>query len=144
MEKGDAVLVPSYRPTGALQVTIGDRMHDPNWVAINVNKDHYLPAPIDQISGLTRLSVEGAQIAPRFTPEVKEYAVTVPAKTHSIKVTAEPTSMRASALMFDEEKVSAGEAHEVKLTKAASSVKIRVTAPDGAHTTEYVLTIKRQ
>jgi hypothetical protein len=46
--------------------------------------------------------------------------------------------------MVDGEKVGAGEAHEVKLTKAASAVKIGVTSPDGAHTTEYVLTIKRQ
>jgi glyoxylase-like metal-dependent hydrolase (beta-lactamase superfamily II) len=144
MDKGDAVLVPSYRPTGALQVTIGDRMHDPNWVAINVNRDHYLPVPIDQISGLTRLSVEGAVLTPRFTPEVKEYAVTVPAKTRSIKVAAEPTSTRASALMVDGEKVAAEMAHELKLTKAASAVKIGVTSPDGAHTTDYVLTIKRQ
>jgi glyoxylase-like metal-dependent hydrolase (beta-lactamase superfamily II) len=55
MDKGDAVLVPSYRPAGLLQVTIGDRMHDPDWVAINVNKAHYLPAPVDKIAGLTLL-----------------------------------------------------------------------------------------
>ena len=48
MDKGEAVLVPSYRPTGLLQVTIGDRIHDPDWVAINVNKEHYLPAPVDK------------------------------------------------------------------------------------------------
>lgn len=143
MDKGDAVLVPSYRPVGFLQVTIGDRMHDPNWVAINVNKDRYLPAAIEQISGLTRLSVEGAPLTPRFTPEVKDYTVTLPAKARMVTITAEPTATRASALTFDGEKMVAGEAHEVKLTKASSSVKIRVTSPDGAHTTDYVLTVNR-
>jgi hypothetical protein len=39
------VLVPSYRPAGLQQVVIGDRLRDPNWVAINVNKDTYLPRP---------------------------------------------------------------------------------------------------
>jgi glyoxylase-like metal-dependent hydrolase (beta-lactamase superfamily II) len=144
MDKGDAVLVPSYRPVGFLQVTIGDRMHDPNWVAININKDHYLPAPIEQISGLTRLSVEGAQLTPRFTPEVKEYTVKLPARTRSITITAEPTSTRASGLTLNGEKVTAGEAHEVKLGKAASPVKIDVTAADGTHSTEYVVTVNRQ
>jgi hypothetical protein len=143
MDKGDAVLVPSYRPTGFLQVTIGDRMHDPDWVAININKDHYLPAPIEQISGLSRLSIEGAQLTPRFTPEVKDYKVTLPPKARSLTITAEPTSTRASTLAFDGEKVTSGQAHEVKLTKAASPVKILVTSPDGAHTSEYVIAINK-
>lgn len=143
MDKGDAVMVPSYRPVGFLQVTIGDRMHDANWVAININKEHYLPAPIEQISGLSRLYVEGAQITPRFTPEVKEYSVKLPAKAHDITITAEPTSTRSSALTINGERVTPGEAHEAKLGKAPSSVKIRVTSPDGAHTTEYVLAVNK-
>lgn len=44
LEKGNAVLVPSFRPPGFSQVIVGDRMHDPNWVAINVNVRTYLPA----------------------------------------------------------------------------------------------------
>lgn len=59
MDKGDAVLIPSYRPAGALQVTRGDRMHDPDWVAVNVNKEHCLPAPVDKIAGLTRFGHRG-------------------------------------------------------------------------------------
>ena len=64
MDKGEAVLVPSYRPAGLQQVVVGDRLHDPNWVAINVNKDTYLPAPIEKIAGLTRITVEGARLSP--------------------------------------------------------------------------------
>jgi glyoxylase-like metal-dependent hydrolase (beta-lactamase superfamily II) len=39
--KGRAVLVPSIRPAGVLQVIVGDRLTDPNWVAINVNPAKY-------------------------------------------------------------------------------------------------------
>ena len=105
MDKGDAVLVPSYRPTGALQVTIGDRMHDPDWVAINVNKEHYLPAPMDQIAGLTRISVPGSRLEPMFSPSVKEYTVVAPPHASSIAVLAEPTSTRSSAFTSTAEAV---------------------------------------
>jgi glyoxylase-like metal-dependent hydrolase (beta-lactamase superfamily II) len=44
LDRGDAALVPSYRPPGLFQVIVGDRLHDPNWVAVNVNRDRYLPA----------------------------------------------------------------------------------------------------
>ncbi len=44
LQRGNAVLVPSYRPPGLFQVIVSDRLHDPNWVAVNVNRDHYLPA----------------------------------------------------------------------------------------------------
>jgi glyoxylase-like metal-dependent hydrolase (beta-lactamase superfamily II) len=39
--KGRSVLVPSIRPAGVLQVVVGDRLTDPNWVAINVNPAQY-------------------------------------------------------------------------------------------------------
>lgn len=43
LDRGDAALVPSYRPLGLFQIIVGDRLHDPNWVAVNVNRDHYRP-----------------------------------------------------------------------------------------------------
>ncbi len=141
MDKGDTVLVPSYRPTGALQVTIGDRFHDPDWVAINVNKDHYLPAPIEQIASLTRVAVQGAKISPVFSPVVMEYTVLVPPKAASITVLAEPTSTRSSALTVNGEPVKPGASHQVHLTGGSSIVKIRVTSPDGSQTKEYLLKV---
>jgi glyoxylase-like metal-dependent hydrolase (beta-lactamase superfamily II) len=39
--KGASVLVPSIRPAGVWQVIVGDRLTDPNWVAINVNPAQY-------------------------------------------------------------------------------------------------------
>ena len=44
LDRGDAALVPSYRPPGLWQIIVGDRLHDANWVAINVNRARYLPA----------------------------------------------------------------------------------------------------
>lgn len=139
MDKGDAVLVPSYRPTGALQVTIGDRIHDPDWVAINVNKDRYLPAPIEQIAGLSRIAVEGAKLNPVFSPAVKEYSVVAPPHATTVTVLAEPTSTRSSALTINGEPVKPGEQHKVPVTANSSTVKIKVTSPDGSHSAEYLL-----
>jgi hypothetical protein len=48
LDRGDAALVPSYRPPGLFQVIVGDRLHDPNWVAVNVNRARYLPARASQ------------------------------------------------------------------------------------------------
>jgi glyoxylase-like metal-dependent hydrolase (beta-lactamase superfamily II) len=47
LSRGDAALVPSFRPPGLFQVIVGDRFHDPNWVAVNVNRAHYLPVRPD-------------------------------------------------------------------------------------------------
>jgi glyoxylase-like metal-dependent hydrolase (beta-lactamase superfamily II) len=41
MTRGRAVLIPSIRPAGVLQVVVGDRLTDPDWAAINVNPAQY-------------------------------------------------------------------------------------------------------
>ncbi len=142
MDKGDAVLVPSYRPTGLLQVTIGDRILDPDWVAINVNKAHYLPAPIDKIAGLTRLAIEGATLTPSFSPDVKSYTATVPPDASTVSVIAEPTSTRSSALAINGEPVTAGVPHPVTAAKNAGEIKIHVVAPDGTHSADYTVKVQ--
>lgn len=144
MDKGEAVLIPSYRPAGALQVTIGDRFHDPDWVAINVNPQTYLPAPVDQIDGLTRLTVEGAPLTPLFVPETKSYTVSLPPKTRSLTITAEPTSSRSSALTINGQKVASGTPYTVQVSKKTPAIHVSVTAPDGAHTADYLLTLQTQ
>jgi glyoxylase-like metal-dependent hydrolase (beta-lactamase superfamily II) len=143
MDKGDAVLVPSYRPAGALQVTIGDRMRDPNWVAINVNKDHYLPAPIDAIAGLTRLSVKGATLVPKFSPDVKSYTAKGTNASSSVSVVVEPTSTRSKSLTVNGTPIKLGVDQEVALKKNNPMVQIHVESPDGTRSTEYAVTIQR-
>jgi len=144
MDKGDAVLVPSYRPAGLLQVVVGDRMHDPNWVAININKGHYLPAPVDKIAGLTRIAVGNTKLSPVFSPNAKEYTVALPASTSSIDIAAEPTSTRSKSLAIDGETVQAGAQHPVRLTAVSSVVRIHVTSPDGTESADYTVTVNKQ
>ena len=141
MDKGDAVLVPSYRPTGLLQVTIGDRMHDPDWVAINVNKAHYLPAPVDKIAGLTLLHVEGAVLKPSFSPGVKSYTATLSNQSKTASLRVEPTSSRSSSLTINGKSVASGQADTVSLSGKSSVATVRVASPDGSQTADYVVTI---
>ena len=140
MDEGHAVLMPSYRPVGFEQVVVGDRFHDPNWVAINVNRSAYLPAAVEKIAGLTYLAVEGAKLSPTFRPNTKEYTVAIPRGARSLKITAQPTSTRSRQLTIDEQPVQAGAPHEVKLKRKSPSVHIRVVSPDGSETAQYTVT----
>ncbi len=143
MDKGDAALVPSYRPAGLEQVVVGDRLHDPNWVAINVNREHYLPAPVDQIAGLTRIAVQGYKLTPAFSPQVKEYSVTVPKSTATVELEADPTSTRSRDLSINGQKAQPGTMQSFKLTRATSTAKIEVVSPDGTQRADYTVTVLR-
>lgn len=140
MDKGDAALVPSFRPPGLQQIIVGDRLHDPNWVAINVNHDRYLPAPVDKIDGLTRIAVSGLKLTPQFTPETKDYTVAVKPGAAQIEVTADPTSSR-SAMTIDGNAAAPGKPQTVRLT--TSKIEIRVKSPDGTRSDVYTVTVSR-
>jgi glyoxylase-like metal-dependent hydrolase (beta-lactamase superfamily II) len=142
IDKGDAVLVPSYRPAGALQVTRGDRMHNPNWVAINVNKDHCLPAPVEKIAGLTRFEIAGAVLKPAFTPDVKSYRAKIPADMVTLKVLVEPTSTSSSALTINGEAVKPGVSHEVRRTGGGQEIQVHVASPDGTQAADYAVDLQ--
>jgi hypothetical protein len=124
-------------------VIVGDRLHDPNWVAVNVNTKTYLPAPLDKIARLTYLAVQGATLSPKFSPEVKAFTVTLPRNARTLEVIAEPTSTRSKELTLDDKTVQPGMAHEVKLQGRSQSIRIGVTSPDGSERTQYTLTVKR-
>ena len=143
MDMGGAALVPSYRPAGLKQVVVGDRLHDPNWVAINVNQETYLPAPPDRIAGLTRIEVTGAKFAPVFSPRVHEYKLTIPRNLTSIEIVAEPTSSRSKALEINGENAAPGTPHRVATKGNSEVVLIRVESPDGTVTSDYKLTVSR-
>lgn len=141
MDKGDAALVPSYRPVGLMQVVVGDRFHDPNWAAINVNHDHYLPAPVDKIDGLTWIATNGAKLIPDFTPAVKDYSVEVPRAASNFNITADTTSSR-STMMINGESAESGKPHALKA--AAPKVEIDVKSPDGTQTGLYTIAVSRK
>src|ERR1700722_41495 len=127
MDKGDAVLVPSYRPVGFLQVTIGDRMHDPDWVAINVNKGHYLSAPVDKIAGLTLLDFHGAVLKPAFSPNVKSYTAALTKNGPTASLSVEPTSSRSSALSVNGQPAKTAQPNTIPLSSKSPAVTIHVT-----------------
>jgi glyoxylase-like metal-dependent hydrolase (beta-lactamase superfamily II) len=142
MDKGDDVLIPSYRPAGALQVTRGDRMHDPNWVAINVNKEHCLPAPVDKIAGLTRLAIAGAVLKPAFRPDVKTYTASLAADVATVDVIVEPTSTRSSAITVNGEAVRPGAPHEERRTGRRQKLQIHVASPDRTQAADYIVDVE--
>ena len=142
MDKGDAVLIPSYRPAGALQVTRGDRMHDPNWVAVNVNKEHCLPAPVDRIAGLTRLAISGVTLEPSFRPDVRTYSASLGSRGATIDVTVEPTSTRSSTITVNGEAVKPGMQHEVRRTGGGQKIQVHVASPDGTQAADYVVNLQ--
>jgi len=143
MDKGEAVLVPSYRPTGLLQVTIGDRMHDPDWVAINVNKEHYLPAPVEKIAGLTFLSIDGVALQPAFSPDVKSYSATVPKQSSTASFKVEPTSSRCSSLTVNGQPAKSGQPNVIRLRGKSTAVTIHVASADGSQTADYDVTVMK-
>ncbi|HEV2400466.1 MAG TPA: MBL fold metallo-hydrolase [Candidatus Sulfotelmatobacter sp.] len=143
MDKGDAVLVPSYRPAGAVQVTIGDRMHDPNWVAININKDHYLPGPVDAIAGLTRLEVKGATLVPKFSPEIQSYRAKLTSPASSVSVVVESTSSRSKSITVNGTPVKSAVEREVSLKGKDPVIRVHVESPDGSRSADYAVTIDR-
>ncbi len=140
MDKGDSVLVASYRPAGFLQVTVGDRMRDPNWVAINVNKAHYLPAPIEKIAGLTRLGITGGKLSPSFSPDVKSYTVALPHATPSINLVVEPTSPRSQAITVNGAPIKQAVEQTVRVP-SSKLIQVHVTSPDGTQSADYSVRI---
>ena len=141
MDKGDAALIPSYRPLGLGQVLVGNRFTDPNWVAINVNHDHYLPAPIEKIDGLTWIVVDGAKLVPDFAPGVKDYTLNEAGKTSTIQLTANPTSS-ASTVTIDGKPASAGKPQAVKMP--TPKIEIAVKSPDGTETATYTINVSKK
>lgn len=141
MDRGDAALVPSYRPTGLMQVIVGDRFHDPNWAAINVNHDHYLPAPVDKIDSLTWISVDGAKVLPDFASQVTDYTIELPRSATNLNITADLTSSR-STMAIDGESAVSGKPNALKA--GADKLEIDVKSPDGTQTSRYTVTVNRK
>lgn len=136
MDKGDAALVPSYRPAGLQQVVVGDRFSDPDWVAINVNKDHFLPAPVDEIAGLISLRLNGAKLSPAFDPQIKTYHVVLDQGRKTVHLAVIPTSLRTSALTANGFDILKAKSLDIPATGEA---KIVVTSPNGKSNTTYTL-----
>lgn len=144
VDKGTAALVPSFRPPGFSQVIVGDRLTDPDWVAINVNKDHFLSAPPDKIATLSAIGLDGASLTERFSPDLHSYTAEALPGTTAVRITPTATSSRYKSLRIGDATVSSGKAHEARLRSASNTFTVTVTAPDGSASTSYALTVNRK
>jgi glyoxylase-like metal-dependent hydrolase (beta-lactamase superfamily II) len=136
MDRGEATLIPSYRPAGFKQVVVGDRYTDPDWVAINVNVAKFLPAPVDGIAGLAHIKLEGAALTGPLEPRAEMHEAVAAPKTNRVRVTPVPTSTRAQAVRVNGRMMKPGEAFDARV---GSTVKIEIASPDGsAHSTHQL------
>jgi hypothetical protein len=144
VDNGEASLVQSLRPIDAdvWQVVVGDRITNPNWVAINVSKD-CLTVPADQIATLSNLQVSSATLNTGFTPFGFNYTVTVDAKVTHIDITPTTTSSRYHNLTINNAPSKSGTPYSAHLEMGDNSFVITVTAPDGNATNTYTLIVTR-
>lgn len=141
MDEGNAALVPSYRPVGHWQVIVGNRFHDPDWAAINVNRDRYLPAPVEKIDSLSRIAIAGVKLSPQFSPEIKQYTVDAPQGATTVTVTTIPTSSHSS-VTINGRPATASKPPTVQL--GSSNINIAVTSPDRTQTALYTVRVSSQ
>jgi len=143
MDKGEDCLVPSYRPAGLQQVVVGDRMKDPNWVAINVNRARFLPAPVNKIAGLVFLNADEAPLDQVFSPSTHDYSMTIRPGVDTLHLTAVATTSRYGTITVNGTKAKSGEALAIPLEGSPGTLAIVVTSHDGSQRGTYFLTLTR-
>jgi glyoxylase-like metal-dependent hydrolase (beta-lactamase superfamily II) len=142
VDDGVKVLVPSWRPPNYWQVVVGDRMHDPNWASINVNRDKCLSAPPDKLATLSDLQLsQGGSLD--FIPSRLGYSASVPRNVAAVQITPTATSDAIRGLKINGAEVKSGSVYEARLKRGANAFAIVVTAADGATTQTYTLTVTR-
>jgi glyoxylase-like metal-dependent hydrolase (beta-lactamase superfamily II) len=142
VDRGTSVLVPSLRPPGVWQVVVGDRMHDPNWVSINVTREGCLSAAPEKITALSNLELnEGPGID--FSPARLEYNVSVGKNVSKLQIT--PTAMSSSykSLKINGRDAKSGTPFNASLKRGTTAFAITVTSPDGNSEKTYTLTVIR-
>lgn len=140
VDRGENVLIPSYRPAGLLQVVSGDRLKDPDWAAINVNRMRPISAPPDKIATLSDIEIAGAALNTRFSPEIRKYSLDG-LEGPELSVTPVTTSTRYQTLSVNGVATKSGTASLVQLTGPRNEVTITVTSPDGSISSKYTVAI---
>jgi glyoxylase-like metal-dependent hydrolase (beta-lactamase superfamily II) len=142
VDNGTNVLVPSLRPPGVWQVVVDDRMHDPNWVSINVTKEGCLFTAPDKITALSNLELtEGEPID--FSPALLEYSTSVSKGVSKLQITPTAMSSRYKSLKINNRDAKSGSPYNAALKRGTSSFAITVTSPDGNSEKTYTLTVTR-
>lgn len=142
MDHGEAALTPSLRPPNIVQVVVGDRMADPDWFGLNVNKATFLPAPVDQIASIVDLEVDGAVLQGRVNPRQKSYVATTQTGA-SLALTVRPASTRIKGLTIDGRSAVANQALSIPFDGSPRTIPIVITAADGVTKDTYELHVQR-
>lgn len=145
VDLGTAVLVPSPRPSGVWQVVSGDRLVDPNWAAINVNREKCLSSHPDKIASLSKLQLKGGLLKEKFKPSIFSYTAVVEADVSQLVIIPTATSSRYAAIMFNGIQVKSGQSLVVLLEEGpVATILIEVVSPDRSITCTYRLHVTKQ
>jgi glyoxylase-like metal-dependent hydrolase (beta-lactamase superfamily II) len=144
VDQGLDVLVPAPRPSDVWQVVSGDRLSDPNWAAINVNRDRCLTVPPDQIASLSHLQLKGCSLNEVFKPSIFNYTAVIEPNVSQIEIIPTATSRRYSALKINGVDAKSGQAFIAPLKKKVKLTifSIDVTSPDRSTTGNYTLQVR--
>jgi glyoxylase-like metal-dependent hydrolase (beta-lactamase superfamily II) len=143
VDHGVEVLRPGPRPVGGFQAQFGDRLNDPDWGAISVNRDRLLSVPAGQIAAVSLLDVSGGSLQEPFTSDVKAYHLQVAKGTRTVHITPVSLSSRPKALTVNGVAARSGTAVTVPL-KGLRSIDVVVTSSDGSVTTTYQLRLDQR
>lgn len=141
VDLGVDALTPAARPAGAWQVSSGDRLTDPNWAAILVDRGRFLSADPDQIATLSNLVLRGARLNERFHPARAAYSAQLGPASVGLEITATATSSRHQSLTINGRPARSGIALAVELPAGGGRIEIAVRSPDGSQERGYTLAI---
>jgi glyoxylase-like metal-dependent hydrolase (beta-lactamase superfamily II) len=146
VDQGVGVLTPSPRPSGAWQVVSGDRLSDPDWAAINVNRDNCLTAPPDQIASLSNLQLKGCSLNEAFVPSIFTYTADLDPNVSQIEIVPTATSRRYAALKINGVEARSGQPFPALIEgeAAPTTLSIEVVSPDRSTTCAYTVTVSRK
>jgi glyoxylase-like metal-dependent hydrolase (beta-lactamase superfamily II) len=144
VDQGVEVLTPAPRPSGAWQVVSGDRLSDPNWAAVNVNRDNCLSSPPDQIATLSNLQLKGGSLNEAFKPAVFTYTADLDPDVSQIEIVPTATSRRYAALKINGVEAVSGQPFVDPLKEKAtpSTFSIEVVSPDRSITSIYTVKVR--
>lgn len=144
VDQGVDVLVPAPRPSGAWQVVSGDRLSDPNWAAINVNRDKCMTTHPEHIASLSNLQLKGSPLNEIFKPSSFNYTADVDPNLSQIEIIPTATSRRYAALKINGVEVKSGQSFTALLKQKATlpTFSIEVVSPDRSTTCSYTLEVR--
>ncbi len=146
VDRGTEVLIPSPRPSGVWQTVSGERLSDPNWAAINVDRDRCLTNPAGKIASLSNLQLEGASLQAEFNPSIFHYTAIVDPGVSQFSIIPTATSRWVTTLKIDGIEVPSSKPYMLRIGSESSTTtfSIEVVSPDRWKTLTYTLEVRKK